>query len=255
MGYTLVLLRHGQSQWNLENRFTGWTDVGLTALGEEEARRAGRQLREEGYSFDLCFTSRQRRAILTADLALDEMDLLWIPVVRHWRLNERHYGSLQGLNKAETAAEYGEDQVHLWRRSYDIPPPALDRDDPRHPAHDPVYRDLAPDLLPATESLQAVVERMLPFWHDSIVPALRDGRRPLVSAHGNSLRALVKHLDGISDDEIPALNIPTGVPLVYRLDENMERIDSTYLGDPSEIAAAARAVADQAKEPNHRVKA
>ena len=247
MGYTLVLLRHGQSQWNLENRFTGWTDVGLTPQGEEEARRAGRLLREGGYGFDLCFTSRQRRAILTADLTLDEMDLLWIPVERHWRLNERHYGALQGLNKAETADRHGDEQVHIWRRSYDVPPPALERDDPRHPANDPAYADLAPDMLPATESLKLVVERMLPSWYDAIVPALRRGRRPIVSAHGNSLRALVKHLDGISDDEIPSLNIPTGVPLVYELDEEMQRIDSTYLGDPDEIAAAAKAVADQAK--------
>ncbi len=242
-----VLLRHGQSQWNLENRFTGWTDVGLTAQGEAEARGAGRLLAAEGYTFDLLFSSLQRRAILTADLALDEMDLLWIPVVRHWRLNERHYGALQGLNKAETAALHGDDQVHIWRRSYDIPPPALELDDERHPAHDPRYADLAPDLLPATESLKLVVDRMLPFWYDAIVPALRSGRKVLVSAHGNSLRALVKHLDGISDEDIPSLNIPTGVPLVYELDEDLQRVDSYYLGDPEEIAKAAQAVADQAK--------
>jgi 2,3-bisphosphoglycerate-dependent phosphoglycerate mutase len=247
MGYELVLLRHGQSQWNLENRFTGWTDVGLSPQGEEEARRAGHLMRDEGYTFDLSFTSLQRRAILTADLTLDEMDLLWVPVVRHWRLNERHYGALQGLNKAETAAEHGDEQVHIWRRSYDIPPPALEPGDPRHPRHDPRYADLAPDLLPATESLKLVVLRMLPFWYDTIVPALKAGRKPLVSAHGNSLRALVKHLDGISDEEIPSLNIPTGVPLVYRLDDDVRRVDSFYLGDPDEIAAAAKAVADQAK--------
>ncbi len=247
MAPKLVLLRHGQSQWNLENRFTGWTDVGLTAQGEAEARSAGRLLRDEGYGFDIVFTSLQRRAILTADLALDEMDLLWLPVIRHWRLNERHYGALQGLNKAETAARHGDEQVHIWRRSYDIAPPPLERDDPRHPAHDPRYADLAPDLLPATESLKLVVDRMLPFWYDAIVPALRAGRRPIVSAHGNSLRALVKHLDGISDDEITGLNIPTGVPLVYELDDDLRRIDSSYLGDPEEIAAAAKAVADQAK--------
>ena len=243
----LVLLRHGQSQWNLENRFTGWTDVGLTPQGEEEARNGGRLLASEGYTFDLLFTSLQRRAILTADLALDEMDLLWIPVVRHWRLNECHYGALQGLNKAETAAQHGAEQVRIWRRSYDIPPPALELDDDRHPRHDPRYADLAPDLLPATESLKLVVERMLPFWYDAIVPALRAGRKVLVSAHGNSLRALVKHLDGISDEEIPSLNIPTGVPLVYELDGDLQRVDSFYLGDPEEIARAAQAVADQAK--------
>jgi 2,3-bisphosphoglycerate-dependent phosphoglycerate mutase len=247
MTTTLVLLRHGQSRWNLENRFTGWTDVGLSSRGEEEARAAGRLLRDEGFTFDLVFTSLQRRSILTADITLDEMDLLWIPVVRHWRLNERHYGALQGLNKAETAAEHGEEQVHVWRRSYDIPPPALDPSDDRHPRHDPRYADLAPDILPATESLKDVVARMLPFWHDSIVPALRAGRKVLVSAHGNSLRALVKHLDGISDEEIPGLNIPTGIPLVYELDGDLAPVSSRYLGDPEAIAAAAKAVADQGK--------
>jgi 2,3-bisphosphoglycerate-dependent phosphoglycerate mutase len=247
MTTTLVLLRHGQSRWNLENRFTGWTDVGLTPQGEDEARAAGRLLLEEGFGFDLVFTSLQRRSILTADLTLDEMDLLWIPVVRHWRLNERHYGALQGLNKAETAAEHGEEQVHVWRRSYDIPPPALDPSDERHPRHDPRYAGLTPDILPATESLKDVVARMLPFWHDAIVPALRAGRKVLVSAHGNSLRALVKHLDGISDEEITGLNIPTGIPLVYELDGDLARISSRYLGDPEAVAAAAQAVADQGK--------
>jgi len=247
MTTTLVLLRHGQSRWNLENRFTGWTDVGLTPQGENEAREAGRLLRAEGFAFDLVFTSLQRRSILTADLTLDEMDLLWIPVVRHWRLNERHYGGLQGLNKAETAAEHGEEQVHVWRRSYDIPPPALDPSDERHPRHDPRYADLAPDILPATESLKDVVARMLPFWYDAIVPAIRTGRKVLVSAHGNSLRALVKHLDGISDEEIPGLNIPTGIPLVYELDADLAPISSRYLGDPDAVAAAAKAVADQGK--------
>jgi 2,3-bisphosphoglycerate-dependent phosphoglycerate mutase len=247
MTTTLVLLRHGQSRWNLENRFTGWTDVGLTPQGEDEAREAGRLLRAEGFAFDLVFTSLQRRSILTADLTLDEMDLLWIPVVRHWRLNERHYGGLQGLNKAETAAEHGEEQVHVWRRSYDIPPPALDPSDERHPRHDPRYADLAPDILPATESLKDVVARMLPFWYDAIVPAIRTGRKVLVSAHGNSLRALVKHLDGISDEEIPGLNIPTGIPLVYELDADLAPISSRYLGDPDAVAAAAKAVADQGK--------
>jgi 2,3-bisphosphoglycerate-dependent phosphoglycerate mutase len=243
----LVLLRHGQSEWNLENRFTGWTDVGLTEQGVEEARSAGRLLLDEGYDFDVTFTSVQRRAILTLQETLDVMDRLWLPVVRHWRLNERHYGALQGLNKAETAAEHGDEQVHIWRRSYDIPPPPLSDDDPRHPRHDPKYRDLPPDLLPRTESLADVVKRMLPYWHDAIVPRIRRGERVLVSAHGNSLRALVKHLDGISDEDIPALNIPTGIPLVYELDEDLAAIRSSYLGDPEAAAAAARAVADQAK--------
>ena len=247
MATRLVLLRHGESQWNLENRFTGWTDVGLSAKGRREARAAGRLLAKEGYDFDLTFTSYLKRAILTLDLALEAMDRLWLPVVRHWRLNERHYGALQGLNKAETAARHGDKQVAIWRRAYDIPPPPLSPDDPRHPGHDPRYRDLSPDLLPATESLADVVERMLPFWHDFIVPALRSGRRVLVSAHGNSLRALVKHLDGISDEEIPGLNIPTGIPLVYELDGDLAAIRRFYLGDPEKAEAAARAVADQAK--------
>jgi 2,3-bisphosphoglycerate-dependent phosphoglycerate mutase len=243
----LVLLRHGQSEWNLENRFTGWTDVGLSSQGVAEARAAGRLLLEEGYDFDLTFTSLQRRAILTLQEALDVMDRLWLPVERHWRLNERHYGALQGLNKAETAAEHGDEQVHIWRRSYDVPPPPLPLDDPRHPRHDAKYRTLTPDQLPATESLKDVVARMLPFWHDAIVPALRGGRRVLISAHGNSLRALVKHLDGISDEDIPGLNIPTGIPLVYELDEDLAAFRHYYLGDPEAAEAAARAVADQAK--------
>jgi 2,3-bisphosphoglycerate-dependent phosphoglycerate mutase len=247
----LVLLRHGESQWNLENRFTGWTDVGLSPKGKREAKAAGRLLAKEGYDFDLTFTSYLKRAILTLDLALETMDRLWLPVVRHWRLNERHYGALQGLNKAETAARHGDAQVAIWRRAYDIPPPPLSLEDPRHPRHDPRYRDLSPDLLPATESLADVVTRMLPFWHDFIVPALRSGRRVLVSAHGNSLRALVKHLDGISDEEIPGLNIPTGIPLVYELDGDLAAIGRFYLGDPSKAEAAARAVADQAKRAPH----
>jgi 2,3-bisphosphoglycerate-dependent phosphoglycerate mutase len=242
----LVLLRHGESEWNLENRFTGWTDVGLSAKGKREARAAGRLLVKEGYDFDLTFTSYLKRAILTLDLALEVMDRLWLPVVRHWRLNERHYGALQGLNKAETAARHGAEQVQVWRRSYDVPPPPLSQDDPRHPRFDPRYRDLAPDLIPATESLADVVVRMLPFWYDFIVPALRAGRRVLVSAHGNSLRALVKHLDGISDEEIPGLNIPTGIPLVYELDPNLVPTARYYLGNPEKAAAAARAVAEQA---------
>lgn len=247
MAIKLVLLRHGESQWNLENRFTGWTDVGLSPRGKREARAAGRLLTKEGYDFDLTFTSYLKRAILTLDLTLEVMDRLWLPVVRHWRLNERHYGALQGLNKAETAARHGAERVQVWRRSYAVPPPPLDPDDPRHPRFDPRYRDLAPDLLPATESLKDVVARMLPFWHDFLVPALREGRRVLVSAHGNSLRALVKHLDGISDRKIAALNIPTGIPLVYELDGNLAPLDRYYLGDPEQAAAAARAVAEQAQ--------
>jgi 2,3-bisphosphoglycerate-dependent phosphoglycerate mutase len=247
MATKLVLLRHGESQWNLENRFTGWTDVGLSARGKREARAAGRLLAREGYDFDLTFTSYLKRAILTLDLTLETMDRLWLPVVRHWRLNERHYGALQGLDKAETAARHSAEQVQVWRRSYAVPPPALAINDPRHPRFDPRYRDLAPDLLPATESLKDVVARMLPFWYDFLVPALREGRRVLVSAHGNSLRALVKHLDGISDRKIPGLNIPTGIPLVYELDDDLAAVDRYYLGDPEKAAAAARAVAEQAQ--------
>ncbi|MBM3695561.1 MAG: 2,3-diphosphoglycerate-dependent phosphoglycerate mutase [Actinobacteria bacterium] len=243
----LVLLRHGESRWNLENRFTGWTDVGLSPRGKREAAAAGRLLAKEGYDFDLTFTSYLKRSILTLDLTLEAMDRLWLPVVRHWRLNERHYGDLQGLDKAETAARHGDRQVQVWRRSYDVPPPPLSRDDPRHPRHDARYRDLSPDLLPAAESLADVVARMLPFWHDFIVPALRAGRRVLVSAHGNSLRALVKHLDGISNEEIPTLNIPTGIPLVYELDADLAAERRYYLGDPEKAAAAARAVAAQAQ--------
>jgi 2,3-bisphosphoglycerate-dependent phosphoglycerate mutase len=247
MSAILVLLRHGESEWNLENRFTGWTDVGLTETGVDEARSAGRLLTAEGLGFDVALTSVLKRAILTLHLTLAEMDLLWLPVMKHWRLNERHYGALQGLNKAETAREHGEEQVHIWRRSYDTPPPPLEPTDPRHPLQDPRYRDLAPDILPGSESLADVVDRMLPYWHDAIVPMIKQGRRVLVSAHGNSLRALVKHLDGISDTEIPSLNIPTGIPLVYELDDDLRPIASRYLGDPDAAAAAARRVADQGK--------
>jgi 2,3-bisphosphoglycerate-dependent phosphoglycerate mutase len=243
---TLVLLRHGQSTWNLENRFTGWTDVGLTEQGIEEAREGGRLMAAAGLEFDVVHTSLQLRAIDTANLSLAEMGLHWIPVKRHWRLNERHYGALQGLDKKETAERHGKEQVFEWRRSYDIPPPALEPDDERHPAHDRRYADLPPDLLPATECLKDVVERMLPYWYDQIVPDLREGKRVLVAAHGNSLRALVKHLDGISDEEIPSLNIPTGIPLVYELDGDLARVTSGYLGDPEAAAKAAEAVAKQA---------
>ncbi|MDR9450774.1 MAG: 2,3-diphosphoglycerate-dependent phosphoglycerate mutase [Acidimicrobiia bacterium] len=246
MSYQLIIIRHGQSTWNLENLFTGWTDVPLSEKGVEEAREGGRLLKEGGYTFDAVHTSLQVRAIQTADLALEEMGLSWLPVTRHWRLNERHYGALQGLNKKETADKYGQEQVFEWRRSYDVPPPALEPDDERHPRHDRRYADLAPDVLPATECLKDVVARMLPYWHDRIVPDIRAGKRLLVAAHGNSLRALVKHLDGISDEEIPGLNIPTGIPLVYQLDEGFARLDSFYLGDPEAAAKAAEAVAKQA---------
>jgi 2,3-bisphosphoglycerate-dependent phosphoglycerate mutase len=247
MTHTLVLLRHGESVWNLENRFTGWTDVGLTDRGVAEAVSAGDLLTAAGIAPDVAFTSLLTRAILTLQTTLEVMDRSWIPVQRSWRLNERHYGALQGLDKAETAAEHGEEQVQIWRRSYAIPPPPLAPDDARHPRHDPRYRDLPPDVLPAAESLSDVVVRMLPYWHDAVAPALLAGRTPLVSAHGNSLRALVKHLDGISDEDIPALNIPTGVPRVYTLDGDLKVVSSEYLGDPDQIAAAVAAVAAQGR--------
>jgi 2,3-bisphosphoglycerate-dependent phosphoglycerate mutase len=244
--YTLVLLRHGESTWNLENRFSGWTDVDLTETGEEEARTAGSLMASAGHDFGVLHTSVLVRAIRTADLAIQAMGLSWLPVIRHWRLNERHYGALQGLNKKETAAEHGAEQVKIWRRSYDVSPPPLDRDDERHPRFDPRYAQLAPDVVPATECLRDVVGRMLPYWHDRIVPDLRSGRRPLVVAHGNSLRALVKHLDGLSDQEVVDLNIPTGIPLVYELDDDLRPISSRYLGDAEAARKAAEAVARQA---------
>ncbi|MGI9584043.1 MAG: 2,3-diphosphoglycerate-dependent phosphoglycerate mutase [Acidimicrobiia bacterium] len=244
--YSLVLLRHGQSVWNLENVFTGWTDVALSPHGEAEAASAGEVMKQEGISFDVVHTSLLKRAIDTASIALDRMELGWLPVVRHWRLNERHYGALQGLNKKETAEEYGLEQVHIWRRSYATPPPALGASDDRHPSHDRRYESLAPEQLPATECLEDVVERMLPYWYDFIVPDLRSQRRVLVVAHGNSLRALVKHLDGIPEEEIVDLNIPTGVPLAYELDRNLGVVSSGYLGDPDAIADAAAKVARQA---------
>ena len=246
MEYTLVLLRHGQSLWNLENVFTGWTDVPLSDHGVEEANAAGRLMADADLSFDVVQTSLLRRAINTAGVALDEMGLSWIPVEKHWRLNERHYGALQGLNKKETSDEYGPEQVHIWRRSYDTPPPPLEVTDPRHPLNDPRYAWMPSELAPATECLADVVDRMLPYWYDQIVPAIRAGKRVLVAAHGNSLRALVKHLDDVSDDAITELNIPTGIPLVYRLDTDLRPISSEYLGDPEAAAAAAEAVARQA---------
>jgi 2,3-bisphosphoglycerate-dependent phosphoglycerate mutase len=247
MTIKLVLVRHGQSTWNLENRFTGWTDVDLTEHGIAEATEAGRLLAADGYSFDVAHTSLQRRAIRTLHLMLDVLDELWIPVRKSWRLNERHYGALQGLNKQETAERHGKEQVLEWRRSYDIPPPALEPDDERHPSHDPRYAWMPTELLPATECLKDVVERMLPYWYDAIVPDLRDGKRVVVAAHGNSLRALVKHLDDVSDEEITGLNIPTGIPLVYELDEHLQAVDHYYLGDPEAAAKAAAAVAQQIK--------
>jgi 2,3-bisphosphoglycerate-dependent phosphoglycerate mutase len=243
---TLVILRHGESVWNLENVFTGWTDVALSEKGEAEARDAGAVMADEDLAFDVLHTSLLKRAIDTADLALGEMGMGWIPVQRNWRLNERHYGALQGLNKKETADKYGLDQVHVWRRSYATPPPALDPGDDRHPSGDRRYASLAPEQLPATECLADVVERMLPYWYDAIVPDLRAGRTTLVVAHGNSLRALVMHLDGISQDAISELNIPTGMPRLYGFDADLKVVDARYLGDPEAVAAAAAAVAAQA---------
>jgi 2,3-bisphosphoglycerate-dependent phosphoglycerate mutase len=245
--YKVVLLRHGQSTWNQENRFTGWKDVDLSEQGVAEAREAGRLLKEGGYVFDLAFTSVLKRAIKTLGIALDEMDQLWIPVTKHWRLNERHYGALQGLNKAETAAKHGDEQVKIWRRSYDIPPPPLAQDDERHPGRDPRYAGLSPAELPLSESLKDTVARFLPYWHEAIAPAVKSGTRVIVAAHGNSLRALVKYLDGVGDQDIVELNIPTGIPLVYELSEELKPIRHYYLGDPAAAAAAAAAVAQQTK--------
>jgi 2,3-bisphosphoglycerate-dependent phosphoglycerate mutase len=243
---TLVLLRHGESTWNLENRFTGWTDVDLTPKGVTEAHEAGRLLREGGYTFDLCFTSVLKRAIRTLWIVLDDMDLVWVTVHKSWRLNERHYGALQGLNKAETAAQYGEKQVLVWRRSYSDPPPLLTADDPRFPGHDRRYADVPREQLPLTESLKDTVARFLPYWHERIAPEVRAGRRVVIAAHGNSLRALVKYLDGVSEEEIVGLNIPTGIPLVYELEDDLRPIRHYYLGDPEAARKAAEAVANQA---------
>jgi 2,3-bisphosphoglycerate-dependent phosphoglycerate mutase len=245
----LVLLRHGESTWNKENRFTGWTDVDLSERGRSEAAEAGRLLREDQFVFDIAYTSVLTRAIRTLWIALDVLDRMWIPVEKNWRLNERHYGALQGLNKAETAARHGEAQTKIWRRSYDIPPPPLTIDDPRHPSHDPRYATVPPGELPLTESLKDTVARFLPYWRDTIAPVIRSGRRVLIAAHGNSLRALVKYLDDISEAEIVELNIPTGIPLVYELDEALQPIRHYYLGDPDAAAAAAARVANQAKSP------
>ena len=243
----LVLLRHGESQWNLENRFTGWTDVDLTPKGIEEAREAARLLREGGYTFDAAHTSLLKRAIRTLWITLDGMDLMWLPVHKSWRLNERHYGALQGLDKAETAARYGDKQVLIWRRSYSDPPPTITADDPRYPGHDRRYAGLSPSELPLAESLKDTVARFLPYWHETVVPELKAGRRVLLAAHGNSLRALVKHLDDVSEEEIVGLNIPTGIPLVYELDDDLKPLRSYYLGDPEAARKAAEAVAKQAQ--------
>jgi len=246
--HKVVLLRHGESSWNLENRFTGWTDVDLSERGTTEAHRAGLLLKEDGYVFDVAFTSVLKRAVRTLWITLDEMDLMWIPIHHSWRLNERHYGALQGLNKAETAGKYGDAQVKLWRRSYDIQPPALTKDDPRWPGSDPRYHDLAPQDIPLTECLKDTVARFLPYWHDAIAPAIKSGVRVIIAAHGNSLRALVKYLDHISDDEIVELNIPTGVPLVYELGADLKPLAHYYLGDPDEIRKAQEAVAEQGRK-------
>jgi 2,3-bisphosphoglycerate-dependent phosphoglycerate mutase len=243
--YKLVLMRHGESQWNLENRFTGWKDVDLTQLGRQQAWEAGELLKEKGYSFDLAYTSVLKRAIRTLCLTLDAMDLMHLPVHKTWRLNERHYGNLQGLNKAETAAKFGDEQVLIWRRAYAIAPDPMSEDDPRHPRFDPRYARLSPENLPGTECLKDTVDRVLPFWQESIAPAIKAGKRVLISAHGNSLRALIKHLDNMSEDDIVQLNIPTGQPLVYELDESLKPIRHYYLADPAVIEAALAAVAAQ----------
>jgi 2,3-bisphosphoglycerate-dependent phosphoglycerate mutase len=243
----LVLLRHGESLWNQENRFTGWTDVDLSGKGREEALKAGQLLKEQGYVFDTAYTSVLKRAIRTLWIVMDEMDLMWIPVYRSWRLNERHYGALQGLNKTEMAAQYGEPQVFIWRRSYDIQPPALEKSDARYPGHDPRYKQLQPAELPQTESLKDTVARVIPFWNETLAPALKAGQRLIIAAHGNSLRALVKYLDNVPETEIVGLNIPTGIPLVYELDDNLKPIRHYYMGDAEEIRKATEAVAKQGK--------
>jgi 2,3-bisphosphoglycerate-dependent phosphoglycerate mutase len=245
--HKIVLLRHGESAWNRENRFTGWTDVDLTDEGREQARAAGRLMAEAGFRFDVAFTSVLKRAIRTLWIALDEMDRLWIPVHKSWRLNERHYGALQGLDKSETAARFSEEQVQIWRRSYDIPPPALEQSDPRHPSKDPRYAALAPDELPLTECLKDTVKRFVPYWNEAIAPEVRAGRQVIIAAHGNSLRALVKFLDNVGDKDIVGLNIPTGMPLVYELDASLKPLKHYYLGDQEAVAAAVAAVARQGK--------
>ena len=244
----LVLIRHGESTWNRENRFTGWMDVGLSEKGAQEAVEAGRALRREGYVFDAAHTSLLKRAIVTLRIVLEEMDLQWIPVHKSWRLNERHYGALQGLNKAETAAKFGEEQVKIWRRSYDVPPPPLPRDDPMNPGRDPRYADLRPGEIPLSECLKDTVDRFLPYWRETVTPQLQAGRRVLIAAHGNSLRALVKHLDSVPDAEIAELNIPTGIPLVYELDDRLRPLKKFYLADPAALQEAIASVARQGQK-------
>jgi len=245
--FKLVLLRHGESTWNRENRFTGWTDVDLSEKGMLEARQAGAMLKKEGYTFDLAYTSVLKRAVRTLWIVQDEMDLMWMPVKKSWRLNERHYGALQGLNKSETASKFGEDQVLIWRRSYDVPPPPLEKGDPRSPGGEPCYRSLKPGQVPLSESLKDTYRRCLPYWFKSIAPAVKSGKKVIVSAHGNSLRALVKYLDNVPDSDIVSLNIPTGIPLVYELDGSLKRISSRYLASEQELEQATKAVADQGK--------
>jgi 2,3-bisphosphoglycerate-dependent phosphoglycerate mutase len=243
--YKVVLLRHGESQWNLDNRFTGWTDVDLTEKGRNEAKAAGKILKENGFVFDIAYTSVLKRALRTLWIALDEMDLLWIPVIKNWRLNERHYGALQGLNKSETAAIHGEDKVLIWRRSYDIPPPDLEKTDERFPGNDPRYKDMDEKDIPTTECLMDTVDRFLPIWHETIAPVIKSGKKVIIAAHGNSLRALVKYLDNMSEEAVIKLNIPTGMPLVYELDENLKPIKHYYLGDEEAVKKAMAAVANQ----------
>jgi len=245
--YVLVLLRHGESIWNKENRFTGWTDIDLSEKGVQEAKEAARLLKEGGFVFDIAFTSVLKRGIRTLWIVLDEMDLMWIPVYRSWRLNERHYGALQGFYKANMAAELGEEQVLIWRRSYDVPPPALKTSDPRYPGNEAKYKELSPDDIPLSECLKDTIERVLPYWHDSIAPIIKSGKRVIISAHGNSLRALVKYLDNVSEEEIIKLNIPTGIPLIYELDKDLKPIKNYYLGDSEKLKEAIKAVEDQGK--------
>ncbi len=245
--YKVVLIRHGESVWNKENRFTGWTDVDLSEKGVQEATEAGKLLKSEGYTFDIAYTSVLKRAIRTLWLVQEQMDLLWIPVSKSWRLNERHYGGLQGLNKAEMAKQYGEDQVLVWRRSYDVPPPVLEKTDSRYPGNDPRYKNLKESELPVTEDLKTTVARVLPYWNETIAKTIKSGKKVLIAAHGNSLRALVKHLDNVPESEIVSLNIPTGIPLVYELDENLKPIKHYYLGDQEKIKAAMASVANQGK--------
>lgn len=245
--YKIVLLRHGESEWNLANRFTGWTDVDLTEKGIKEATDAGKVLKEKGFVFDIAYTSVLKRALRTMWIALDQMDLLWIPFVKSWRLNERHYGGLQGLNKAETAAKHGEEKVLIWRRSYDVPPPELEKNDDRYPGNDPRYAGMEEKDIPTTECLKDTVDRFLPFWHETIAPTIKEGKKVLIAAHGNSLRALVKYLDNLSEEEVIKLNIPTGLPLVYELDQDLKPIKSYYIGDEEAVKKAMEAVANQGK--------